>query len=68
MGLTDRTELSQQLSPHAKYHIHGGLGQEVFFTKGSFPAITARFLPGLTTCRTHRRHSFSSLAVLPVSP
>lgn len=49
--LTNSTKLSQQLCPHAQYHVHGGLGQEVLLTKGSFPTITAGLLPCLTPHR-----------------
>lgn len=52
--LTDGTELSQQLRPHAKYHVHGGLGQEVLLTEGSLPAFAAGLLPCLTPHRTKR--------------
>lgn len=64
MGLTNGTELSQQLSPHAQDHVHGGLGQEVLFTKGFFPAVVVRFLPRLKTAgRTgrNRRHYLTEL-------
>lgn len=56
-GLTNSTELSQQLCPHAKYHVHGGLGQEVLLTEGSFPTITTGPLPCLTPYKTNMRDS-----------
>lgn len=55
--LTNSTELSQQLCPHAKYHVHGGLGQEVLLTEGSLPAVTAGLLPCLTPHRTNIRRN-----------
>lgn len=61
LGLTNCPELAQQLSPHAKDHIHGGLGKEVFLTKRSFPAIAASFLPCLKTSRTPRRSGLNKL-------
>ena len=57
--LTNSAELSQQLRPHAKYHVHGGLGQEVFLTESSLPALTTGFLPCLTQHRVNmREHIF----------
>lgn len=45
--LTNRTQVSQQLCPHAKYHVQGGLGQEVTLTEGPLPTISAGVLPCL---------------------
>ncbi len=63
MELTNSTELSQQLCPHAKYHVHGGLGQEVLLTERPLPTITAGLLPCLTPHRTNIRKKHPMLAV-----
>lgn len=61
--LTNSTELSQQLRPHAEYHVHGGLGQEVLLTEGPLPALAAGFLPCLTQHRANMRENILNISV-----
>lgn len=65
MKLTNSTELSQQLCPHAQDHVHGGLRQEVLLTEGPLPALTAGLLPRLTTHSTYmQQNSFLAFILI----
>lgn len=47
VDLTISSELSQQMCPHAKYHVHGALRQAVLLTEGFPPTVSVSLLPGL---------------------